>query len=80
MPATTTLRLVKIENNLSTKLPKRLCRKFGWTTEILTEERPEGLLLRRSVRGKLSWDESFKAMAKCREDWSEWNTTTADGL
>ena len=79
MPATA-LKLAQIGNSQGVRLPKILQRKYGWTTEILAEERPEGLLLRRSKRGKLSWDDTFKAMAKSKEDWSEWAAVTADGL
>lgn len=75
-----TLKLAQIGNSQGVRLPKALQRKFGWTTEIIAEELPEGLLLCRSTGGKLSWDDTFKAMANLREDWSEWNATTADGL
>ncbi len=74
------LKLAQIGNSQGVRLPKTLQRKYGWTTEILAEERPEGLLLRRSKRGKLSWDDTFKAMADSSEDWSEWDTLSADGL
>lgn len=76
----TALKLAQIGNSQGVRLPKTLQRKYGWTTEILAEERPEGLLLRRSKRGKLSWDDTFKAMAKSNEDWNEWDTAAADGL
>lgn len=79
MPATA-LKLAQIGNSQGVRLPKTLQRKYGWITEIRAEERPEGLLLRRSKRGKLSWDDTFKAMAKSNENWSQWDTTTADGL
>ena len=76
----TAVKLAQVGNSLGLRLPKTLLRKYGWVAEILAEERPEGLLLRRSKRGKLSWDDTFRAMAKSREDWSEWDATAADGL
>jgi hypothetical protein len=29
---------------------------------------------------KLSWEETAKAMATAKEEWSEWESTSADGL
>lgn len=78
--STTALKLAQIGNSQGVRLPKTLQRKYGWATEILAEDRPEGLLLRRSKRGKLSWDDTFKAMAKSNENWSEWDVATADGI
>lgn len=74
------LQLAQIGNSHGVRLPKILRHKYGWTKEILVEERPEGLLLRRNKRGKLSWDDTFKAMAASGENWKEWDAVTADGL
>lgn len=47
------------------------------TAEILAIDLPQ--ILRWSMH-KLSWQDTFKAMEKSREDWSEWSITAADGL
>ncbi len=33
-----------------------------------------------TISNQLSWEETAQAMAVSGEDWSEWNTTVADGL
>jgi antitoxin MazE len=38
------------------------------------------LLLRGKPDERLSWGETFKEMAREREDWSDWDVTIADGL
>lgn len=43
-------------------------------------EREERLLLRSKKDKRLSWDETFREMAREREDWSEFDATMADGL
>lgn len=75
------LKLAQIGNSQGVRLPKTLQRKYGWTDQIVVEERPDGLLLRRGKRqAKLSWEDTFKAMAQSGEDWSEWDTATSDGI
>lgn len=76
----TSLKLVRIGNSQGVRLPKTLQRKYGWTDVIVAEERPEGLLLRRSKRGKLSWEDTFKAMAVSGERWDDWDDTVGDGI
>lgn len=46
------------------------------------EEMTEGIMLRPTGPPivKLSWEDTAREMASSREDWSEWETTDADGL
>lgn len=74
------LKLAQIGNSQGVRLPKGMLRRYGWAHRIVTEERPDGLLLKRARRGKFSWDETFKAMAASGEHWGEWESTAADGL
>lgn len=76
----TALKLAQIGNSQGVRLPKALQRKYGWTGAIIAEDRPDGLLLRRNKRGKLSWEDTFKKMAASGEDWTEWDSTIRDGL
>ena len=46
----------------------------------MVEEREEGLLLRSKRDRRLSWEETFRAMAHEREDWSDFDGTLSDGL
>jgi len=49
--------------------------KQQFVQEVINHLRPG-----RAGRPKLSWEETAKAMAATKEDWSEWESTTADGL
>ena len=42
--------------------------------------REEGLLLRRRGDKRLSWEDTYKDMAREREDWSDLDATLGDGL
>jgi hypothetical protein len=42
--------------------------------------RDERQVLRGKPDERLSWGETFKEMAREREDWSDWDVTVADGL
>jgi len=49
--------------------------KQQFVEEVINHLRPG-----RAGRPKLSWEETAKAMAATKEDWSEWDSTAADGL
>lgn len=38
------------------------------------------VVLRRNATGKLSWEQTYRAMASEQEDWSAFGVTAADGL
>jgi hypothetical protein len=59
-----------------------LLRKYHIIDSVVAEEKTDEIVLRpgRVRRPKLSWEETAKAMAAVKEDWSEWDSTTADGL
>jgi hypothetical protein len=49
-------------------------------TEVpITKQSPERTT-KMTISNQLSWEETAQAMAVSGEDWSEWNTTVADGL
>ena len=45
-----------------------------------SEAREEALVLRNKRDKRLSWEDTFKDMAREREDWSDFEGTVADGL
>ena len=53
--------------------------KYAIGDAVVLEEREEGLFLRSKKDKRLSWDETFKDMARQREDWSGFDATVADG-
>lgn len=74
------LKVVPIGNSRGVRLPKAVLDKYAIKGELVLEERPEGLLLRNKRDKRLSWEETFREMAKEREDWSDLDATMADGL
>ena len=74
------LKVVPIGNSRGVRLPKGVLAKYAIGDAVMLEEREDGLLLRSKKDKRLSWDETFREMAREREDWSEFNATVADGL
>ena len=74
------LKVVPIGNSRGVRLPKTVLDKYAIRDAVLVDEREDGLLLRSKKDKRLSWDETFKGMAREREDWSDLDATLADGL
>jgi len=47
---------------------------------LVLEETEQGILLRKKREDKLSWEDTFKAMAEEGEDWTDLDVTLLDGL
>jgi len=79
---TAVLKVSRIGNSRGIRLPAALLRKYHITDTIVVEEKTDEIVLRpgRRTRPKLSWEETAKAMATAKEDWSEWDATSADAL
>ncbi|OGL00751.1 MAG: hypothetical protein A3E31_14725 [Candidatus Rokubacteria bacterium RIFCSPHIGHO2_12_FULL_73_22] len=73
-------KVVPIGNSRGVRLPKAVLGKYAIRDAVVVEEREEGLLLRSKQDRRLSWEETFKAMAHEREDWSDLDGTLNDGL
>lgn len=80
--STAILKISRIGNSRGIRLPAAMLRKYHIRDALIAEERPDEIALRpqRTVRRKLSWTETAKAMAAAREDWSEWDGTAGDGV
>ena len=57
------------------RLPKEVIKRHAFL-----KPRDERQVLRGKPDERLSWGETFKEMAREREDWSDWDVTIADGL
>ena len=57
-----------------------LRQKYGWSESIVLEETEDGILLKRDKGDKLSWKNTYRAMATVGEDWSDLDIAVADGL
>ncbi len=78
--ATRDIKLIDIGNSKGIRIPKILLQKYGWGDSLLLEETEEGIFLYSNEKNKLSWKETYRAMASDREDWSDLDATVADGL
>ena len=78
--ATWDVKLIAIGNARGIRLPEALLKKYGWGDPLILEETEHGMLLRGKERNKLSWKETYRAIAADNEDWSDLNATVADGL
>jgi antitoxin MazE len=74
------IKIIPIGNSLGVRLPKNLLNKYGLTGSLVLEETDQGLLLRKKNDDKLSWGDTYKAMAEEDEDWSDYDATLLDGL
>ncbi len=71
----------RIGKGCGIKLPAATVRRYKIGNTMLLEELTDAIVLRSAKpAAKLSWDETAKAMADAKEDWSEWDGTLADGL
>lgn len=74
------VKLVAIGNSKGIRLPKSLIRQYGWSETIVMEEAEDGVFLRARDQGKLSWKDTYRAMAAAEEDWRDFDATVADGI
>ncbi len=73
-------KLVPIGNSKGVRIPKALLQKYGLKNSLIIEETEKGLLLRNKEDSRLSWEDTYKAMASEKENWDDFDTTLLDGL
>jgi len=74
------VKLVPIGNSQGIRIPKALLQKYGLSNPLVLEQTDQGILLRKKREDKLSWEDTFKAMAEEGEDWTDLDATLLDGL
>src|SRR5262249_26774551 len=76
------LKVARIGNSRGVRIPARTLERYHIGSEVIMEERSDGILLRPSLDtgGKLSWEETALEMAAEGEDWTAWESTRGDGL
>lgn len=74
------VKLVPIGNSKGIRIPNALIQKYDLKNSLILEETKKGLLLRKKNEDKLSWEDTYKAMAHEKEDWEDFDTTLMDGL
>lgn len=78
--ATLELKVVAIGNSRGVRIPKAILERYAIKDALVLEAREEGLLLRSRRDKRLSWEDSYREMARENELWHEFDTTIADGL
>ena len=74
-------KLVNIGNSKGVRLPKKLIERYHLKEKLTLEELDEGILIKADEPlDKLSWEETFKEMARENEDWSDFDNLSADGV
>lgn len=76
------LKVARIGNSRGVRIPAATLERYRIGESVVMEERNEGILLRPrgTANAKLSWAATAEAMAAAGEDWTEWDSTAADGL
>ena len=74
------VKLIAIGNSKGIRLPKALIQKYGWSDSLVLEETGDGIFLYDPKKAKLSWRDTYRAMAEADEDWRDLDATVADGL
>ena len=77
---TKNIKLISIGNSKGVRIPKAILQKYGFSDSLLLEETEQGILLRRPEDAKLSWEETYKAMAEEKENWEDFDSVILDGL
>lgn len=79
-PAKVELKVVRIGNSRGVRLPKAVLERYQIKDALVLEAREEGLLLRGKKDKRMTWEETFRDMAREKEDWSDLDATVADGI
>lgn len=74
------LKVVSIGNSRGVRLPRAVLTRYAIQEAVVAEEREEGLLLRSKTDRRLSWVDTYRDMAREREDWTDLESTVGDGL
>lgn len=76
------LKLTRIGNSRGIRIPADTLKRYHMGASVLMDEQVEGILLRPGPvkTARLSWEDTAREMAASEEDWTEWDTVTADGL
>ena len=74
------IKLIPIGNSKGIRIPKALLQKYGLSNPLLLEETNKGLLLRKKKDNKLSFEDTYRAMANEKEDWGDFDAALLDGL
>jgi antitoxin MazE len=74
-------KLITIGNSKGIRLPKKLIEKYHLHDSLNLEEKKEGILIKADIpENKLTWEETYREMARENEDWSDMDALAGDGV
>ncbi|HEY5087766.1 MAG TPA: AbrB/MazE/SpoVT family DNA-binding domain-containing protein [Gemmatimonadaceae bacterium] len=76
------LKITRIGNSHGIRIPAETLKRYRIGSAVVMEQRSDGIFLRPTGPAveKLSWDETAREMQAASEDWSDWDSVSADGL
>ena len=76
------LKITKIGNSLGIRIPSGVLQRYAFKDALIMVESVDGVMLRpkQQTDVKMSWADTAKDMMALTENWSEWETVSADGL
>lgn len=76
------LKVARIGNSRGVRIPAATLKRYRIDATVVMEERSDGILLRPHgpAPSRLSWEDTAREMAAQKEDWHDWDATSADGL
>jgi antitoxin component of MazEF toxin-antitoxin module len=76
------LKVARIGNSRGVRIPATTLERYRIGSEVIMEERSDGILLRPSIdaTSKLSWEDTAREMAAFAEDWAAWDAAATDGM
>jgi antitoxin MazE len=74
------LKITRIGNSRGVRLPAEVIRKYKLGDSVIMEQRPTEIALRPKKQKKLTWKDTYREMAVAREDWSDLENVSSDGL
>lgn len=66
-------KLIPIGNSKGIRIPKPILLKYQLQEQVIIEEVDDGLFIHAQDIQRLSWEDTYKAMAQAQEDWSDWH-------
>ncbi len=74
------LKIVRIGNSRGVRLPKAVLERYEIKDALVLEVRQDGLLLRGTNDKRMTWDETYREMARESQDWGDFDAALADGI
>ncbi len=65
-------KIIQVGNSRGIRLPRRILLKYGFDDRVVLRETEDGVLIEKAGDQKLSWKDTYQAMAQSEEDWSDW--------